>query len=166
MIENKLGRKGPIPEGSQDWNSNGTGLEAGADAEHAAYWIASHGLLILLACFFPCFLFSFFPFLFLPETGFFCVTLAVLELTLSISLALNSEICLPHLGLKACTTTALLSQLSYKTRTPRSEMAWSTVGIRDALQRQVSRGTSEVGERDKEEKKGAVGQGTHLLSWP
>jgi hypothetical protein len=23
-----------------------------------------------------------------------------------------------------------------------------------------------VGERDKEEKKGAVGQGTHLLSWP
>lgn len=64
MIENKLGRKGPIPEGSQDWNSNGTGLEAGADAEHAAYWIASHGLLILLACFFPCFLFSFFPFLF------------------------------------------------------------------------------------------------------
>ena len=48
MNKNKLGRKGPIPEGSQDWNSNGTGLEAGADAEHAAYWIASHGLLSLL----------------------------------------------------------------------------------------------------------------------
>jgi hypothetical protein len=45
----------------------------------------------LFVCLFVCFLFLFF------ETGFLCVALAVLELTLWSRLASNSEICLPLL---------------------------------------------------------------------
>jgi hypothetical protein len=41
------------------------------------------------------FLFLFFSFFFFVETGFLCVALAVLELTLQTRLALNSEIRLP-----------------------------------------------------------------------
>jgi hypothetical protein len=44
---------------------------------------------ILAFCFF------FFLFFFFFETGFLCIALAVLELTLKTRLALNSEICLP-----------------------------------------------------------------------
>ena len=44
-----------------------------------------------------------FLFFFFPKTGFLCVGLIVLELTLQTRLA--SEICLPLLGLKICTTT-------------------------------------------------------------
>lgn len=40
------------------------------------------------------------------EIGFFCVALAVLELTLRTTLVLNLEIDLPLLGLKVCSATA------------------------------------------------------------
>ena len=65
-----------------------------------------------------CFLFFVFLFFFFFETGFLCIVLAVLELTLQTRLASNSEIHPPVsasqvLGLKACATTARQAQLLY-----------------------------------------------------
>ena len=55
-------------------------------------------------------------FFFFFETGFLWVALAVLELTLWTRLASNSEIRLPLLGLKACSTTPGYFFLPLKTK--------------------------------------------------
>jgi len=79
-------------------------------------------LLLLCLLFLLPLLFSFFFMFF--ETGFLCVALAVLELTVHHAGLKLTEIrlplpCLPSMGLKACATTAqpgLHSHLSVKTR--------------------------------------------------
>jgi hypothetical protein len=58
-------------------------------AQLLRFFVVDFSLFILLFGFFCLFVFIFF------ETGFLCVDLAVLELTLYTSLASNSEICLP-----------------------------------------------------------------------
>jgi hypothetical protein len=95
--------------------------------EGAAYWLAQPAC--LLACFFSLFCFvlfcflGFFWFCFFGffKTGFLCISLAILELRNPFASA--SQV----LGLKACTTTAWLSLLSYTTQDHRPKVASFTM---------------------------------------